>query len=140
MRGFIVYVTPAWLLFLLVCLLARLVLGCADVEATAADVSQFPEWVEDQQQGCSWRAQDSGFDPHDADACWHIFAGQTQRVASGEISDVCEAPELSTCLSLHGTDSAVGYFDRNDRQSFEIIRYQRVETLPDGTCEPCAPK
>lgn len=122
-------------------LLAVLALGCADVDSASSGLAEIPSVVRDYSQGCTWRGEVSDYEPKDtsAGACWHIYTGPDARASLFQLASVCDAPSLPTCIETHGSDLPLVYYDREKHQGPMIIRYERVETLADGSCLPCEP-
>lgn len=118
-------------------ILGLLLLGCNSYDSAESDLSNLKENVKNVAQGCEWRVSDAGFQPRKTNSCYHIYAQKGRKLASFELTNVCDAPKLDTCLALHASETPIGYYDWSETDKFEILRYEATETLADGSCPPC---
>jgi hypothetical protein len=109
--------------------------GCAD--AVRSSVDDLNETQKDViQGGCSWREGESGFAPREGE-CFRVYAAEGARLSSFQLSDICDAPKLPSCVALRSSELPRAYYDRTNEPLEVIVRYERVAVLPDGSCEPC---
>lgn len=91
------------------------------------------EELQDASQGCSWRStRQVGYDPREPESCYYVYTGPNARLAYFELANICDAEKLESPVLVRPGDSPAlwGYYDRSERESFEILRYQRLEACP----------
>lgn len=110
-----------------------LLMGCDARGATLTAASELDDGLTDVVQGCDWRATSAtGYDPRDPTACYNVFTGQNARISFERLGNPCDATSLPSPLLVEPGNAAelFGYWDRSELETFEILRYERLDACP----------